>query len=1019
MSQLNLKANSAAVKKYFDALANYKKLGAKNEGAVSDAFADLLKHCARQFKWTLVNQFSLERKGKPPLRMDGVLLDASNIRRGIWEAKDDSDNLAKEVKKKVELGYPTNNILFQQPERATLLQSGKVKRDFDLTDPQELVDALATFFEFVEPEIDEWERAVELFSERIPELAKALEGVLEEQKKTNKEYAVAFAAFADICRQAINPNIGDDAVERMLIQHLLTERIFRKIFNNPEFRTRNVIAAEIEKVITALTKKSFSRDGFLAPLEHFYGAIERAASTRTEWSEKQSFLIKVYERFFQSFSAKEADTHGIVYTPIEIVRFMVRSVEEILKKEFGRSLSDENVHILDPFVGTGTFILEVMKAISRTAIEQKYKSELHCNEIMLLPYYIASMNIEHEFFEQTGRYEPFEGICLVDTFELAEPEQGQLGFMTEENSARVKRQKKAPIFVVIGNPPYNAWQADQNDNNKNRKYKTLDKRVADTYTRSSNASNRTALSDPYVKAFRFASDRIKDQGVVAFISNSSFADGIAFDGMREHLAADFDKIYQVDLKGNVRRNPKISGTTHNVFGIQVGVCITLLVRNGDATKRQATLFSIATEEFWRKEQRFDFLGQLKSITSAGWNSRKATRGPWFGEAQSTSTDLSIADVFSQHSYGNDSGRDAWVYNFSAGVVQANCEKLAKAYNAELSRWFKAGKPEPLDEFLVSDGKQIKWTRNSKRDLKNGKELVFSTERITKALYRPFNQLFLCSGRGFSKEVGRTLEFYPPEIRNGSICVAGPGTQVFSALGADLSGCGDLLGRTQIFPFYIFEEDGSNRRENIADGTLDQFRTNYSDRKISKWDIFYYVYAVLHHPVYRERYAANLKRELPRIPYAPRDSFWPLVKAGKRLMEIHVEYEKQPEYNKLKQIEKDRGKDKFWRVEKMRLSRDKTQLIYNEWLTLSDIPKEVYDYRLGNRSALEWVVDQYQVSTDKRSGIVNDPNREDDPQYIYKLIKKVITVSLETVEIVKGLPDLGLPKEEKAEAAKVN
>lgn len=331
-------------------------------------------------------------------------------------------------------------------------------------------------------------------------------------------------------------------------------------------------------MIDALTSQAFNRDAFLGKLDHFYRAIESTAATIEDFAQKQDFLNAVYEKFFQGFSVKVADTHGIVYTPQPIVNFMVCSVEEILQKEFGKSLTSPGVHILDPFVGTGNFIVRAMQEIKKTALEQKYKHELHCNEVMLLPYYIASMNIEHEFYELTGRYEPFEGICMVDTFELAEGEQRTLSFMNPENTQRVERQKQSPIFVIIGNPPYNANQVNENDNNKNRKYKMLDKRVSDTYAKDSKATLVNKLSDPYVKAIRWATDRIGDEGIVAFVTNNSFVDNLAFDGMRKHLAQDFDEIYVLDLGGNVRKNPKLSGTTHNVFGIQVGVSINIFVR---------------------------------------------------------------------------------------------------------------------------------------------------------------------------------------------------------------------------------------------------------------------------------------------------------------------------------------------------------------------------------------------------------------------------------------------------------
>jgi len=576
MEKLNLKRTHKPVEAYYAALEQFKSLHVSHESAVRGAFQNLLEACARQFKWTLVAEWPIKRAGRTSARVDGALVDEFRLTHGFWEAKDASDDLRREVKKKFEAGYPTNNILFQAPERAILWQNNREVFDADLRDADELVKTLALFFEYQPPAYEQWEQAVEDFKTEIPEFGRALTEVIEKERRANKRFSEAFAAFYELCRQSVNPNLSEQAVEEMLIQHILTERIFRTVFKNSDFTRRNVIAVEIEKVIDALTAQAFSREEFLRRFDYFYHAIEETAKTIEDFAQKQEFLNAVYEKFFQGFSVKVADTHGIVYTPQAVVNFMVRSVEEILQKEFGKSLGSRDVHILDPFVGTGNFIVRVMQEIKRTELEQKYKQELHCNEVMLLPYYIASMNIEHEFYELTGAYEQFEGICLVDTFELAEAK--QISFFSTENTERVERQKRSPITVVIGNPPYNVGQLNENDNNKNRKYKVMDKRVAETYAKDSKATLVNKLSDPYVKAIRWASDRIGDEGVVAFVTNNSFLEQTAFDGMRQHLEKDFDSIYVLDLGGNVRKNPKLSGTTHNVFGIQVGVSINIFVR---------------------------------------------------------------------------------------------------------------------------------------------------------------------------------------------------------------------------------------------------------------------------------------------------------------------------------------------------------------------------------------------------------------------------------------------------------
>ncbi len=563
------------IKNYYQELQAFERANQVHEGTVKQAFQHLLEAYSKSRNWILIQEQTLQS-----IRLDGTLFDESNIPRGYWEAKDSKDNLEKEVQFKLyEKGYPQDNIVFQAPKQAILIQNGAEVLNVSLTEPENLVTVLDSFFNFKRPEYDQWDKAAAEFKARVPELGDRLLQVIRTALQKDKPFNKAFSNFAEQCRQAINPNLADAAIEEMLIQHLLTERIFRNLFNHSEFAKRNIIAREIENVIDKLTVKSFNRDAFFAELQYFYKALEAVAATISEYSYKQHFLNTIYERFFQGFSVKVADTHGIVYTPQPIVDFMVRSVEEILQQEFGKSLVDKGVHVLDPFVGTGNFIMRVIREIGlhgKRKLDYKYKHELHCNEVMLLPYYLACMNIEHQYLELMGSYRPFEGICLADTFELAEDRQQDM--FTPENTERVKKQKAADFFVVIGNPPYNAGQANENDNNKNRKYKAIDSLVKDTYAKDSQATNKNALSDPYVKAIKWASERIKNEGIVAFVTNNGFLDSIAFDGMRKHLEQEFFKIYVLDLGGNVRKNPKLSGTTHNVFGIQVGVSVMILVK---------------------------------------------------------------------------------------------------------------------------------------------------------------------------------------------------------------------------------------------------------------------------------------------------------------------------------------------------------------------------------------------------------------------------------------------------------
>ena len=602
MPRLNLKPSHKAIRDYYATLQQYAQQGITHEGAVSSPFDTLLHACAKQINATLIPQYSIHTAAGNRIVIDGMVRDEYGLPLAYWEAKDIHDDLPRSVQEKRDAGYPLDNTLFQTPERAILYQNGGETLDIDITEPAHLITALQHLFSYVPPALDNWQTAVSDFREHVPDLASKLKELIEQRHETDTAYKKAFTDFYETCRTSINPELSQDAVEEMLIQHILTERIFRTVFNNSAFTRRNIIAREIENVVDELIRQAFSREEFLKPLDPFYVAIEQASALCKDFSQKQHFLNTFYEKFFQGFSEDVADTHGIVYTPQPIVDFMVKSVEHILETEFGRSLSDTGVHIIDPFVGTGNFIVRLMQDIRGTALEEKYRHELHCNEVMLLPYYIASLNIEQEYFQRTGTYLPFEGIALADTFELLEQEQGEL--FTRENTERVKKQKAADMFVVIGNPPYNAGQVNDSDNNRNRKYPAMDTLIRETYAANSKATNKNALYDPYVKAIRWASDRIGNEGVVAFVTNNGFLDGIAFDGMRKHLADDFDTIYTLDLGGNARKGLKVSDA--NVFGIRVGVSVNLFVKNKQKASGKPHIFYYRTDDLWNKKQKLIF-----------------------------------------------------------------------------------------------------------------------------------------------------------------------------------------------------------------------------------------------------------------------------------------------------------------------------------------------------------------------------------------------------------------------------
>lgn len=1006
-----------AIKDYYAALEAYEKQGITHEGALRSAFQNLLAETGRRTGWTLIPELA-----SGSIRPDGTFRDDYFLNRGYWEAKDTDDNLEAEIRKKIAKGYPLTNTIFEDTQRAYLYQNGQVAMQADLTQHVQLTNLLIAFFSYTEPAHEDFSSAVEDFKQRVPDLARGLVHIIQDAHATNAAFQKAFASFFTLCRESLNPNLSEAAVDEMLVQHLLTERLIRTIFDSQDFIRRNVIAREVETVIDALVSKAFNRHEFLKSLDTFYLAIESAAKTIENFSEKQHFLNAVYERFFQGYSVKAADTLGIVYTPQEIVDFMCASVEQVLQDEFGKTLSDTSVNILDPCTGTGNFIVNLLRRIPRRDLKRMYTEQLFANEVMLLPYYIAALNIEHAYYERTGAYERFDGLCFVDTLELAEGSEQQFAFMTEENTARVERQKTAPITVIIGNPPYNVGQLNENDNNKNRKYKVIDERIRVTYAKDSKATLNMQLYDPYVKFFRWAVERLEGRdGIVCFVTNNSFVDKIAFDGMRKNILQDFTRIYHADLHGNVRENPKLSGTTHNVFGIQVGVGITIAIRNAQHDNR--TLLYHRVPEDWRKEEKLSWLAKKETVAAVEWKTlRPDDKHTWLiplyadefrafpplGSKEGKSGKGKAREtIFRTYSLGVSTNSDAYVYDFNRSSLVERAKNMVENFNTELDRWKRNGEPKDLNAFLRVNEAVLKWIRNTKRVLLRGNYVDFDLASIRTGLYRPFVKRFLFFDRAFNEDTYRLPAMLPTtstEIENRLICVSDIGHRAsFSTLIVDAIPNLHVLASLdvfQCFSFYVYNEDGTNRRENITDWSLKQFQDHYHNPSITKWDIFYYVYGLLHHPGYREKFADNLKRELPRIPFAP--DFQAFTSAGKQLARLHLEYETLEPYE-LQWVES-ADVPLSYRVDRMKLSKDKTVLIVNDSLTLAGIPPDVFAYRLGNRSALEWVIDQYRIKTDKRSRIRSDPNRPDDEDYIVRLVGQVVRVSLETVEIVRGLPE---------------
>jgi predicted helicase len=927
-------------------------------------FENLLDKAAKKRGWALVTELATYSGGRRVVP-DGTVRDEFRLARGWWEAKDTSDKLAAEIQKKLKAGYPARNTIFEDTQNAVLYQDRGEAGEYSLGEPVKIADLLNRFFSHDESDEREFHRAMDEFKSRIPDLAHSLREHIDEAHRKNKKFKAAFIEFVTLCRTSLNPDLSDSQVDEMLIQHLLTERLMRNLFQNPEFTKRNVIAAQVENVVEALASTSFSTAEFLKRLDPYYKAIEKAGSNLSHFTEKQDFLNSVYEQFFQKFSPDIADTHGIVYTPREIVDYMCNSVEQTLKEEFGLSLASSEVVILDPCTGTGNFIVNLIERMPAKALAEAYRNRLFANEVMLLPYYVASLNIEHAYYERMRQYETFEGLCFVDTLDMAEAK--QIGLFTQANTERVEREKNTAITVIIGNPPYNVGQKSLNENNENRPYKIMDARIRETYSRDSKASSKSKLDDPYVKFFHWATDRLGDRnGIVCFVSNNGFLDQVAFDGMRKHLLMNFQRIDHLDLHGNVRRNPKLSGTTHNVFGIQVGVGITVAVRRKGAEPR---LRYHRVPETWRKGEKLEFLVNddfvwQRLVPDSEHNWLVTLHGSEYREF------LVITSMFVIWSMGLNTARDASVYDFNQERLARRMVKLIDDYNVEVDR-HKRNKTANFPD-------HIKWSSRLKECLARGLHATFDEAKIRQAMYRPFAKRWVFLDNIMNQRTGKWSEI--------------SGLVIWVKMGADwpffilMSNviCDYLpQGGSQCFPL-----------SHVKDSALAEFREHYSDNSLTKEHVFHYIYALLHHPGYRERYAQNLKRELPRIPFAP--DFGSFAGAGRELARVHVDYESLVPWPLKEVINNDVPFSE--RVTKMKLSADKQSLRVNEFLTFTEIPPQTFDYRLGSRSALEWIIDQYQVKGD------SDPNREDDPGYIVRLIGQIVRVSVATVEIVNKLPN---------------
>ena len=862
------------------------------------------------------------------------------------------------------------------------------------------------------------------------------------------EHQKAFQEFLTGLQNNINPSITQQEAVEMLSQHIITKPVFEALFKGYSFVQNNPISVSMQKMLDLLEAQTIQEDA--DTLNKFYESVRMRAADIDNAAGKQRIIIELYDKFFKTAFPKMVEKLGIVYTPVELVDFIIHSVNDVLKQEFDRSLSDENIHILDPFTGTGTFITRLLQSglIGKKDLERKYSKEIHANEIVLLAYYIAAVNIEntyHDMMGDTTTYKAFEGICLTDTFQLGETDASAVLFsdMFPQNSERVSAQKKTPLRVIIGNPPYSVGQKSANDNAQNQSYNVLDRRIAATYAAATDATNKNSLYDSYIKAFRWSTDRLdpKNGGVIAFVSNGAWIDGNSTDGLRQCLEKEFSSIYVFNLRGNQRTSGELSRKEGGkIFGSgsRTPIAITLLVKNPDKTAGKAIIHYVDIGDYLNREEKLSIISKYHSVSNPAmpWQTLEPNEhGDWLNLRNDLfETFIPIGDKNNKqaqtffvpfYSNGLKTQRDAWCYNSSKSILETNIRSTIDFYNEQQEEFTHAkelNRNLAVKDFLIYNSSKISWTRALEWDAEKGKKHDVITGEIVTAQYRPFFKQNLYFSSALNEMCYQIPKLFPtPDTKNFVICVSGT-TKGFSVIITNVIPDLHFNGDTQSFPLYYYEERQKSsptlfdaatesefiRKDGVSDFILERAQKMYGNR-VTKQDIFYYVYGILHSPSYCIRFSNDLKKMLPRIPLVdePRE-FWSFSKAGRELAELHINYESVSPYEGVIVTGAEKG---LFKVDKMRFPKkgQKDTILYNGYITITDIPDKAYEYVVNGKSAIEWVLERYQITTHKESGITNDPNdwakEVGNPRYIFDLLLSVINVSMKSVEIVESLPEL--------------
>ena len=1070
--------------------------GSDSESNIRPAFQGCLDAYCREHKEKLA--LVPELRALSGVVPDGTVKDTLRMARGYWEAKDSRDDLDAEITRKFDRGYPRDNIIFEDSRTAVLIQNSEEAMRADMSRPGDLDRLIRRFLDYELPQIEEFRQAQSQFKADLPAVLENLREAVEEAEAENQGYRTAAADFLDLCRQSISPEVSEADVREMLLQHILTKDIFLRVFAEDQFHRENDIAQRLDALEQTFFTGGVRRQA-IDRLRTYYGAIGRAADDISDYAEKQHFLKAVYEDFYKAYNPAAADRLGVVYTPNEIVDFIIRGTDYLLKKHFGRTLADDNVQILDPATGTGTFITSLIDYLPADRLEYKYLNEMHANEVAILPYYIANLNIEYTYKEKTGRYLEFPNLCFVDTLDNMDWQQTgatgdavtrqsafNLGGLSVENWMRVQLQNEKTISVIIGNPPYNANQQNENDNNRNREYPEVDQRIKETYIEASTAQ-KTKQYDMYKRFIRWASDRLADDGIIAFITNRAYIDTRQDDGFRKVAADEFSDIYILDLGSDVRRNPKIAGTTHNVFGIQTGVAIGFFVRDKSKLDNSNVRYSRREDA----ELAIDKLAYLRTarIDEVVFEGIEPDPGnDWLNQAnpdfekliplanKQTKLAKRVIDeqaVFRLYSLGIVTNRDEWVYDVSERHLIHKVAFFCEAYDKEMKRL----DHDPPESTPIGDwvDRSIKWTSELESHLERRNSINLKRSNVIPSLFRPY-----VVKSSYYAPIITHRRYQMPQIfpdhgpsDNKIICFCVNGKD-FYALATDRIVDLHFTGDTQCLPLYRYTPTGE-RISNITDWGIQRINDHYCEQwgkdfdsiypdGITAEDIFAYTYAVLHDPVYRYDYATDLLREFPRLPLYHEFDIW--ARMGRKLLDLHIGFESVDPYP-LKRVEKSSpiqpssirenvagqvryvtdttqaapagekvpapsplmgegrgegdppssgeslprtrydGRAEGERPLRARLRADKERgvIVLDDQTSLTGVPPDAWRYRLGSRSALEWVLDQYKEKNPRDPTIrerFNTYRFADHKERVIDLLQRVCAVSVKTMDIVDGM-----------------